>query len=108
MPIDCRALQSDETWLRITARDDGGRMSQRTHSSTASGGIAIERRYVSSEGHVEQSSYLIIGGEEGIAGVTDPILSEPIDFEAELNERAATHEPLEPVDTDLTNRAFGI
>jgi hypothetical protein len=75
--------------------------------STASAGFAIERRYREEHAHYEQSSSIRVG-ESGIAGVTDPMLVEPIDFEAEIAERQREYEPLEPVDGDLRNSRFGI
>lgn len=76
-------------------------------TGTASGGIAIERRY-SSHAQYSPAAYGSFGDEAGIAGVIDPILTKPIDFGAELAERERTHEPLPPVNGDLTNTDFGI
>jgi hypothetical protein len=56
----------------------------------------------------ERASCLVIESERGTAGVTDPILTEPIDFEGEVRERERTHEPLKAIDTDLSNSRFGI
>jgi hypothetical protein len=78
-------------------------------SPTSSTGFLIEREYRSEDAHwAYSSSWAEVAGEHGIAGMTDPMLVDPIDFEAELAERRRTYEPLPPVDTDLTNPHFGI
>jgi hypothetical protein len=79
-----------------------------TLTRTASSGVAIERRYTGEDARYEHHATIVVAGDQGIAGISDPILTEPIDFEAELAERERTHEPLGPVDTDLTNTLFGI
>ena len=76
--------------------------------TTGASGIGIARHYA---GHVYYGgglSFAIFSEQAGIAGVTDPILMEPIDFAAERAERARTREPLPAPDTDLTNTDFGI
>jgi hypothetical protein len=76
-------------------------------SGTASDGLVIERHVRAGE-EVAESYSVVIGGDPGIAGLTDPMLTDPIDFDAELAERSRTHVPLEPVDGDQTNSIFGI
>jgi hypothetical protein len=41
-------------------------------------------------------------------GMTEPVLEEPIDYEAEMAARRQTHEPLEEFDGHIGNSAFGI
>jgi hypothetical protein len=76
-------------------------------TTRAGSGIGIERRYRGSEEY-DAASYGGFSDEPGVAGETDPMLTEPIDFDAEREERERTREPLPPVDTDLTNSDFGI
>jgi hypothetical protein len=82
-------------------------VTERTDQSTATGGVVIERKYRTEDGQIEQSS-VVVSSDNVSAGDVDVILVEPIDYEAELARREKTHEPIEPVDTDLTNTAFGI
>lgn len=83
-------------------------MAVKSASRTASGGIGLRRQYISSEASFEQYSWLVVQKDNGIAGIAEPILSEPIDFEAELAERKRSRAPIEPADTDTTNKLFGI
>lgn len=84
-------------------------MSAHLGTRTASGSVGFQRQYVSDHAVYEQFSYLIVQGNEGIAGVTDPLLMEPIDFEAELARRRLDRAPIdEPVDSDTANDVFGI
>jgi len=75
--------------------------------TTASNGVVVVKKY-SGEACCEAVSYGSFGDDAGVAGVTDPILTDSVDFERELADREKTHEPLPPVDTDLTNDDFGI
>lgn len=77
------------------------------YGSTASGGVAIRRR-VELDAEFEASSHGVISGEQGLVSFGEGALTEQIAFEAEIAVRAETHEPLDAVDTDLTNSAFGI
>jgi hypothetical protein len=75
---------------------------------TTSQSVGFERSYV---GHVtfEQAACLIVSGDEGIAGVTDPQLEPPIDFEGELEKRERDRVPVDEVaDSDTSNGVFGI
>jgi hypothetical protein len=78
------------------------------NARTSSRTVAYERSY---EAHVtyEQVGCLIVGGDEGIAGVTDPQLEGPIDFEVELAKRK-DRVPLDevPAASDSSNETFGI
>jgi hypothetical protein len=108
-PIPCPEHAQDGRSCNETANSGGFRSGTKEDlvPTTASSGYTIVRRYTGGVAY-EQASYLTIEGDRGIAGMTDPILTDPIDFEAEIRERERTHEPLQPVDTDLTNDAFGI
>ena len=71
-------------------------------------GVVIERQYSGPGARYERSASIIVGGDAGHAGITDPILTEPIDFDAEIANRRETHEPMPPVDGGLSNTVFGI
>jgi hypothetical protein len=76
---------------------------------TASGSVGFQRQYVSDHARYELSGCLIVQGTEGIAGVTDPIIEDPIDFEAELANRRHNRVAInESVDSDTANDVFGI
>lgn len=84
-------------------------MSTHPSTRTSSGSVGYQRQYVSASAVYEQSGYLIVQGDEGMAGVTDPLLVEPIDFDAELARRRHSRSPIdEPVDSDTANDVFGI
>lgn len=83
-------------------------MAFRSVPCTASGSIAFQRRYVADSANYTRSGWLVVQGELGTAGITDPLLAEPIDFPVKLAERSRDGVPIEPVDTDTTNDAFGI
>ncbi len=72
------------------------------------GSVVIGRHYIAAGAQYPQSFSVSMGADEGIAGLTDPILVEPLDYEAEIAQRAATREPLSPVETDLSNTLFGV
>ena len=76
--------------------------------ATASVGFSIEREYQSENAHYEQATYVRVTGDEGVAGVADPMLVDPIDFEAEKQRRQEEYEPLEQVDVDASDTRFGI
>ena len=76
--------------------------------TTASGGVIIERHYASEGIRFTHGARLVVDGCDEPAGVSDPILSDPVDYEAELAERRETHEPIEPVTSDTRNTVFGI
>lgn len=82
-------------------------MTKRAHPSTASSGVIIERKYRAKNAAYEET--VIVGGPGEVAGGVEPVLGEPIDYDAELEERRGTHEPIgfDP-DADLKNTAFGI
>jgi hypothetical protein len=92
---------------RATSTDERGTVAP-SSTPTAASGSAVERHYVGSDAEIDGSSSVIIAGDQGVAGDVDPMLTEPIDFDVELADRALTYEPLEVVDGDLTNDAFGI
>lgn len=76
---------------------------------TASGSVGFQRQYVSDHARYELSGCLIVQGTEGIAGITDPVVEEPIDFEAELASRRRNRAAInEPVNSDTANDVFGI
>jgi hypothetical protein len=76
---------------------------------TRSRSVEYQRSYVSDHAIFEMSACLIVQGDEGIAGVTEPQLEEPIDFEAELAKRELERVPVdEPTDSDTSNDIFGI
>lgn len=83
-------------------------MTSSSVSRTAADGIAFQRNYVADGAHYLHAGWLVVQGEVEIAGITEPHLAEPIDFEAEIEERRRSGVPIEPVDTDSTNNAFGI
>ena len=75
---------------------------------TFSRSVTYERSYEARVTY-EQAGCLIVGGDEGIAGITDPQLEEPIDFDAELakrKERVPVDEV--PASSDISNDVFGI
>lgn len=75
---------------------------------TTSQSVGYERSYVG-HGTFEQAGCLIVGGDEGVAGVADPQLDDPIDFEVELDKRERDRVPVdETADTDTSNSVFGI
>jgi hypothetical protein len=77
--------------------------------AVASGSYTIERKYSADDAHYEESfSFDLRDTDYDEPGSSDPVLAEPIDYEAALAERKRTHEPIEPVDTDLANTKFGI
>lgn len=83
-------------------------MTKLGHPPTASGAVTINRLYRAEDTVYEQ---LVWGGtvtDREVAGVSDPILVEPINFDAELAKRERTHRPISPPDTDLSNTVFGI
>jgi len=53
-------------------------------------------------------AYGFFGDSTSVAGEVEPLLTEPIDYQAELTERARSREPLAPIDGELTNSDFGI
>jgi hypothetical protein len=75
--------------------------------TAASPGVDIERNY-SARASYALDAWVRVSGDRGTAGVTDPILVESIDYEQRLAERSRTQVPMQPVDTDLRNTAFGI
>lgn len=75
---------------------------------TASRSIGYERLYISHHATYEQSACLLVQGNEGIAGITEPQLEEPIDFEAELARRRERISIEEPVDSDTANDVFDV
>lgn len=74
---------------------------------TRGSGAVIERSFVASDAHYAHTFSLVVGSDQGEAGLADPILTEPIDYAAELAERAK-RDRLPPVETDLANDLFGI
>lgn len=84
-------------------------MSMNPTTRTASGSVGFQRQYVSDHARYELSGCLIVQGAEGIAGITEPLIDEPIDFEAELAHRRRNRVAIEePVDSDTANDVFGI
>jgi hypothetical protein len=84
-------------------------VTQHVRVSTASGGVVIERKHSAEGATYEESAVMQVGGAGEVAGEAEPMLADPIDYEAELAERRETHEPIEfDPDTDLTNSQFGI
>jgi hypothetical protein len=75
---------------------------------TRGGSVVIGRHYTAEGAQYPRSFSVSMDVDEGVAGVTDPILVEPIDYEAEIARRAATREPLPVVETDLSNTLFGV
>jgi hypothetical protein len=77
------------------------------NARTSSRTVTYERSY---EAHVnyEQTGCLIVGGDEGTAGITDPQLEEPIDFESELAKRKQRVPVDEVPASDTANELFGI
>lgn len=76
--------------------------------ATASSVVSVTRAYRSEHAEYLEAWEFAVSGESGVAGLSDPILIEPIDFESEIEERRDTHEPLPKIDTDLTNPHFGV
>ncbi len=68
----------------------------------------IGRHYIAAGAQYPQSFSVSMGADERIAGVTDPFLVEPLNYEAEIAQRAATREPLAAVETELANTLFGV
>jgi hypothetical protein len=79
------------------------------YASTASSGVVIERKHSAEGATYEESMVMRVGGTGDVAGESEPILADPINFDAELAERRETHEAIEvDPDADLTNTQFGI
>jgi hypothetical protein len=78
------------------------------HASTASGGIIIERKYAQEDAAYEASAVMYVGGRRETDDDFE-VLSDPIEYEAEVAERRETHEPIElDPEVDISDTAFGI
>jgi hypothetical protein len=76
--------------------------------TTGASAIIIEKHYLGGAVPYERATWLEIKGLDEHSNMRDPLLSEPIDFEAEIALRRETHEPLQPIDGELHNDLFGI
>jgi hypothetical protein len=76
--------------------------------TTSASGIIIEEHYLGGAVRYERATWLAIEGLDEHPHMRDPLLSEPIDFEAEIAQRRETHEPLPPIDGEIHNDLFGV
>jgi hypothetical protein len=76
--------------------------------TTGASGTFIETKYQGEPARYEMETSLLAAGFDWSLGMTESVLLDPIDYEAELAERRETHEAIAPVDGDVGNSLFGI
>lgn len=74
--------------------------------ATSGTGTIVTREYCGTA--VEYAVSVTCDGFDLSLGMIEPMLEEPIDYEAEIAERQYTHEPLQEYEGDTGNSAFGI